>query len=266
MIKQGDRFTSLDLQQSMREVCGYDMQRYINKKQSNAIVLIANYAIAPGQCTPDEYAAVNIQAYGDIKSSAQFLDQQLRDKGFKTAYKFSYKYRSGGLTPEQIVHDAYCLDWFQQIYNFAAPRAQYQEKYFKALEDAFRLTYYYAQYLWAGNPRDCGAIARALRVPDVEQWPQIISAILGIGFQFHPADVYEHAINHINPTMTEVQFDARYAEQLMFKKEMHDNYGIDTGCLVLSQKNRDKLRKIVTRTDTPYYIQVIKNLFLGRVR
>ncbi|MDE6571487.1 MAG: hypothetical protein K2L95_04725 [Alphaproteobacteria bacterium] len=266
MIKQGDRFTSLDLQQSMREICSYDMHKYINQKQSDTIVAIGNCAIAPSKCTPDEYAKTCIRGYADIPSSAKHLDQQLIDKGFKTTRKFSYRYRNGGLGSEQIVYDAYRLDWFFQIYQTAMPREQYQDEYIKALDDAFHISCYYAQYLWAQNYRITRDIAKALNRPDASQWAQIISVLLGIGFQFHPHDVYEYAIKHTSPDITQKQFNARHAEQLAFKNEMRNNYGINTGCLVLSPQSREKLRKIVTRTDTPYCIQVIKNVVLGHNR
>ncbi len=262
MIKQGDKFTSKDLQQSMQELCGHDIRKYLNNSKTNVSVLICmcDYGITPLACTPDEYADLCIRAYKDTPSSAIKLDTQLHDKGFKTTYKFSYNYRTGGLAPQQIIHDAYCLDWFHQIYNTTTPRTKYTKEYFDLINDAFRLSYYYAQYLWAGNPHACREIAQQMCMPGPEQWPQIIGAILGIGFQFHPADVYEYSIEHANPALSKKQFNARYSEQLKFKNHMMENYGIDTGCLVLSPQNREKLNKIVSRTDLPYYLQVIKNL------
>lgn len=266
MIKQGDLFTSKDLQQSMQELCRHDVRKYLDKDKSNAGVFIGDYGIIPSQCTPDEYAALCLRAYESVPSSAINLDKQLRDTGFKTTYRFSYKYKMGGLKPQQIVHDAYCLDWFNQIYNTAIPRTKYTKEYFNIIDDAFHLSYYYAQYLWAGNPQVCRGIAQQMCMPSPEQWAQIISAILGVGFQFHPSDVYEYSIEHANPSLSKEQFNKRYAEQLKFKNQMKNNYGIDTGCLVLSPQNREKLNKIVTRTDLPYCLQVIKNFIVGHNR
>lgn len=266
MIQQGDTFTFRDLRQSMHEICRYDLHKCINTKKSNVNIIIGDYGINLCQSTPKEYAATCIQAYGNIPSSAKHLDQQIRDKGFKTTYRFSYNYRNGGLTPEEIVNDAYCLDWFQQIYKTAVPYAKYEDEYFDILNDAFCLSYYYAQYLWTHNRGISRNMAKELRCPDTSQWPQIISALLGIGFQFHPNDVYEHAIKFISPNMTKKQFDAQNTEQMAFKKEIQTNYGIDTGCLVLSQQSREKLHKILTRTDTNYFIQVINNILLGHNR
>lgn len=266
MIHQGDRFTYLDLQQSMREICSYDIHRYVDAKRSKVGVCVGSYFCFPYKCNPAEYAARCIGAYGDVRSSAANLDKQLRKHGFKTTYRFSYKYNNGGLTPEQIIHDAYCLDWFQSLHRTAMPHAKYKDQYFAALQDAFCLSYYYAQYLWAQNSGVCGDIATKLNCPNRSQWSQIIGALLGVGFRFHPADVYEYAIEYSAPDISKQNFDARYARQLAFKNEMQDKFGVDTGCLVLSPQNQEKLRKIVTRTDTPYYIQVLRNLIPGHNR
>ena len=88
------------------------------------------------------------------------------------------------------------------------------------LFDAFNLSYYYAQYLWAQNPNICDNIANALRNPSVDNWDQITSAILGIGFQFHPDDVFEHAVNHLNPKLKNQEYKARHQQQLEFKNNM----------------------------------------------
>lgn len=257
MIKQGDKFTFKELQASMREVCDYNIHKYINPRQSLTNILIGRCPLELHKCTPDEYADIAVQAY-EYESSAHSLDQQLADKDFKTTYRFSHKYHNGGMTSAQIIHDAYCLDYFYQMYRCGRPYKNRETVYINALDDAFRLSYYYMQYLSANNRYALADIAHALNAPDVTQWGQIISVLQGIGFQFHPTDIYEHAINLISPDITKRQFDKQYASQLAFKENMKDKYGIDTGCLVLSSQNREKLRKIVTKTDTPYFLQVIK--------
>jgi len=252
MINAGDKFSVIDLQQAVHEVCDYDILKYVDKKLSSALVVIGDSIVSPIDYTPDRYADMRIRQFADIPSSAANLDRQLRDRGYKTTYRFSYNYKKGGLTSSQIVRDAYCLEWYMQIYNTAVLNSGCHKEYFTAMDNAFRVSYYYAQYLWAVNSQVCGDIARKLRMPDTSNWSQIISAILGIGFKFHHKDILEF--------IAPCQQDKRYTEQLAFKKDMIDNYGIDTGCLVLSPENREKLQKIVTRTDTPYYLQVIKNL------
>ena len=266
MINTGDKFTAKDLRTSVQEVCDYNIQKYVNIGRSSDGVVIGGSMLIPCKINADNYADICIKEYSDIPSSALYLDKQLREKGFKTAYRFAHKYNTGELSVQEIVRDAYRLDWFYQLACTAEPFDKYKDKYWTELEDAFRISYYYAQYLWAMNPRVSRDIARALRMPYVENWPQITSAILGMGFQFHPYDVYEHAIEHISPDITKKQYKSRYAEQEAFKNTMKDNYDIDTGCLVLSPKNRDKLHKIVTRTDTPYWIQVIKSVLVERRR
>lgn len=241
----------------MREVCDYNIHKYVNPHKSITNVIIGRCPLKLHKCTPDKYADIAVQAY-DQQSSARSLDQQLADQGFKTTYRFSHKYHNGGMTSQQIIHDAYCLDWFYQMYSYCRPYTNHEDEYINALDDAFRLSYYYMQYLSANNRYALANIAKALNAPDVTQWGQIISVLQGVGFQFHPTDIYQHAVNLIAPEITKQQFDAQYAAQLAFKKDMQENHGIDTGCLVLSSQNREKLRKIVTRTDTPYFLQIIK--------
>ena len=51
--------------------------------------------------------------------------------------------------------------------------------------------------------------------------------------------------------------------------EMMNQYGLDTGCLVLSPQSREKLTKIVTHTDTPYKRQLLEQFWhkiTGRIR
>ncbi len=259
MIKTGDRFTYKDLTQSIHELCSADMRKYLRK--SNIGVAVGETLVLPSECSPDAYAAACIREYQNIPSSAIYLDTQLCDKGYKTTHRFAHKYNGGGLSTQQIIHDAYCLDWFNQIYNTAQAKKQYQEQYLGLIKDAFSVSYFYAQYMWAYNRPVCQKIAQQLQSPNPTQWGQIIGAILGVGFQFHPDDVYEYAVEHVNPSIDKKHFDARYAQQSEFKNHLMDNYGIDTGCLVLSPKSRDKLQKIVTHTDTPYWLQIITSLF-----
>lgn len=259
MINQGDKFNFKELQASIREVCDYNIHKYVNPRKSLTKVIIGSCPLELHKHTPDEYADIAVQAY-ECESSAHSLDQQLADKGFKTTYRFSHKYHNGGMTSAQIIHDAYCLDWFYHMYNYGRPYKNREAEYIEALDAAFRLSYYYMQYLSANNRYALANIAKALNAPNVTQWGQIISVLQGVGFQFHPTDIYEHAMMFIAPGITQRQHDEQYASQAAFKKTMQDKYGIDTGCLVLSSQNREKLRKIVTRTDTPYFLQVIKNL------
>lgn len=265
MIHKGDKFTNTDLKQSVQEVCNYDIIKHIDTKQHRyGLVLIADDIIKPTNLTPEEYADMSIKEFDAVPSSALDLDKQLRTRGFKTTHKFSYKYNTGRLTNTEIIHDAYKLKYFRTIAFSCKPRPGHNSKFYHMLFDAFNLSYYYAQYLWAQNPNVCDEIANALQNPSGDNWDQITSAILGIGFQFHPDDVFEHAIHHLNPNLSDKEFKARYKLQQEFKNDMQQTYGIDTGCLVLSPQSRDKLQKIVTGTDTPYYKQLLQQ-FLNKM-
>ena len=266
MIKQGDKFSANDLTASLKEVCNYKIIDFAANKQCAAGVIIGQSPIIPVDTTPYEYKDVCLNENSTVISSAQNLDKQLRERGLKTTYKFAYTYKTGGLAQNQIINAAYCLEWFYQIWNTVTPKQKFEQEYFNAIDDAFRLTYYYAQYLWAQNPRICGSVAKELWAPDASRWKQITAAILGIGYGFHPDDVYEFAIKHINPNLSQQKYAEQYDEQMQFKNKMKNVWGIDTGCLVLSLKNQEKLEKIVTKTDIPYCVQVIKKFFSPHIR
>lgn len=262
MIQKGDKFTNTELKQSVHEVCNYNIIKHIDTKQpSYGILFLGDDIINPTDIHPEAYADLSIKEFIDIPSSAINLDEQLRAHGFKTTHRFSYKYNTGRLSNLEIIHDAYKLEWFKVIANSCTPRPACHGKFYHMLFDAFNLSYYYAQYLWAQNPNVCDNIANALRNPSVDNWDQITSAILGIGFQFHPDDVFEHAVHYLNPKLNNQEHKARHQQQLEFKNNMQQNYGIDTGCLVLSPQSREKLQKIVTGTDTPYYRQLVTQFF-----
>lgn len=260
MIQAGDKFTVRELRQSVDEVVGAKRGLDVSGGTPPLMVLVDDKLIDMLRCPPELYAQYRIEQYGDIKSSAVRLDNQLWQKGFYTTSKFSYKYHTPGLQPDQIVKDAYCLEHFQHLILSPNIRRKHQKQVYQLIDDAFRVSYYYAQYLWACNPRVCGKIARQLSCPGVDNWPQIIGAILGVGFGFHPNDVYEFSINHINPDNSGAAYDARYAAQKKFKDNVMAKYGIDTGCLVLSPESQHQLIKILNREEDSYLIQLIKKI------
>lgn len=244
MIQNGDKFTVYDLRDSVVQVLGNDMRDHIhNIKQ-----------------TPDLYAKRQIAKYADIKSSAINLDTQLRDAGFKTTHKFSHDYNIPGLTFNNIINDAYKLEYF---YNLAtSPRLSIKFGHSNAVrrifDDAARVSYYYAQYIWALNPKTC--FDYATRFHMYRDWGLVLSFLLGVGFQFHPRDINEFITHHNAPDKSKSEYDKMYNEQLVFKNWCANKYGIDTGCLVLCPEHREKLVKILTRTDTPYIIQLLRCL------
>lgn len=261
MIQSGDKFSARDLRQSVDEVCALDVVSHIKPEKLGALTVVGDLVLDMLSMKPETYAQYRIQQFDDIKSSAINLDKQLRKAGFKTTYSFSHQYFTPGLKSEQIIKDAYCLEYFQNLFRMVSPMPGHKKQLNQIVEDAFRISYYYAQYLWACNRDVCGPIAQGLVYPGFENWGQIIGAILGVGFHFHPNDVYEFSMNHIHPNITKDAYDARYAAQLKFKDLLMTKYGIDTGCLVLGPESRDKLTKIVTRTDEAYLIQLLRRAF-----
>lgn len=246
MIKDGDFFTVADLKKSVAQATGVDVQKYLK----NRLVL-----------NPDSYAEQNIQLYADIKSSALALDKQLKDSGFRTKYKFSYDYNIPGLSYDEIVRDAYKLEFFYSL-AVGDTKKKVKPESKKALVNAFfdaaRVSYYYAQYIWATNPSS--RFDYSQRFNPQRDWGFVISFLLGVGFRFHPKDVYEFVVNHNNPYLNQAQRDGLYAKQLDFKNWCMDTHKIDTGCLVLCAEHQEKLRKILNRTDTPYFVQQVQAL------
>ncbi len=246
MIRDGDFFTVYDLRASVAQVTSVDMRKYLKNT---------------GFCRPDEYAQKQMALYGDIKSSAAALDKQLKDAGFKTKYKFSYKYNIPGLTSEDIVQDAYKLEYFYllaigEIQGSVRPGQQANVD--KMLNDAARISYYYAQYVWKLNPES--RFDYALRFDVQRDWGFVICFLLGVGFGFHPKDVYEFVINHNNPYLSQKQRDELYKKQLVFKNWCQNKFDIDTGCLVFCPEHQEKLRKILTKSDTPYLVQCVQDI------
>ena len=70
-------------------------------------------------------------------------------------------------------------------------------------------------------------------------------------------------MNFNNPNLNDAEMRAERQKQQVFK-DWCARYGVDTGCLVLSDAHRDKLRKIITKTDTPYFLQLLMQPFKMR--
>ncbi len=247
MIQQGDKFSVRDLRQSVDEILGAWRDIKMLAGTPPLYVLVGDTMIDLMHTSPQMYAKYSIERYDDIKSSALNLDKQLRKNGFYTTQKFSYSYLTPGLTVQQIVTDAYCLEYFQRLMLAPGVRRKHQSQINQIISDAFRVSYYYAQYLWACNSGVCKKVSEKLTCPGIENWEQITGAVLGIGFKFHPDDIYEFSINHINPYISKDAYDARYVEQKKFKDMVMEKYGIDTGCLVLSPQSQERLTKILQK-------------------
>ncbi len=243
MIKNGDLFTVNDLKDSVHQVTDVDWRCIKNARMS-----------------PQEYANKNIELYQDIKSSAVVLDNSLRDAGFRTTYKFSYNYNIPGLTSDEIVNDAYKLEF---IYKIACQYIQQKNRFPGAtiFDNAARVSYYYAQYIWAANPSVRFDYPERLEI--YRDWGRVLCFLLGVGFKFHPCDVYEFVIRFNNSNLNATELQAERRKQQAFK-DWCACRGVDTGCLVLSDAHRDKLRKIINKTDVPYFLQLLSVPFKKR--
>ncbi len=240
MIQNGDLFTVNDLKESVHQVTA---AQYPGCKE-----------------LPVQYAARQIDLYADIKSSATALDKSIRDAGFKTTYRFAYDYNIPGLTYDEIVKDAYKLEYY---YNIACQHIKKTNHFppSQTFDDAARLSYYYAQYIWAANP--------SIRLDYPEKlnmymdWGRILCFLLGVGFRFHPRDVYEFVMNFNNPKLNYAEMRTKRQKQQIFK-DWCEKHNVNTGCLVLCDTHRDKLQKIINKTDTPYWIQLLTLPFRRR--
>ncbi len=249
MIHTGDLFYPKDLYQSVYEILCTDWcsilkkPLYIDTNKHELQNLV--------ELGPVKYSAMIISDY-DTKSSAHHLDKQLKDAGYKTTYSFAHKYR---MTPEmrtRILSDVSKLDWFYQVCRHPALSKKEYTQMIPIFQDAVNISYFYAQFLWANNPD--AKFDYQTRLKPWLDWDKVLNYLYGVAYEFHPKDVYKH-ITDWRP------HGKLYHEQLEFKNWCRDNYGIDTGCLVLSNDNMEKLRKILTKTDKPYPIQVLRKFF-----
>lgn len=255
MIKLGTRFSAIDLCQSIQEFRRIDLRPYFNATSlKSALIPTGKDTFASlYDLSPQSYATACINAY-DTPSSAKSLDAQIKAAGHKTTYRFSHKYNLPGLTPAQVVNHAYILEYFYQLYNHGvALNKNTAKKCEPFLQNAAQHSYFYAQYIWATNPEARFDYATKLDMHD--NWREILTFLIGTGFEFHPKDVYE-MISVMTTSGTERK--KAYTEQRHFKNDMATKYNIDTGCLVLHPDSREKLTRIVTNTDTPYTAQRIE--------
>lgn len=261
MIQNGDKFTHVELFKSVDEVTSIDLKKYTKAPMwfsydGNNIFDLREY-------TPQDYAQ-SIDSSYQIQSSARELDKQLKAKGYWTTYKFSHTYKMHPQMRNRILNDAYKLEYFYNVWNHPGLVATPEnlEKIKKDTMDAARISYYYAQYLWASNPdtkfnndKNWGMYS---------DWFHVLHFLIGTGYEFHPLDVqYHNKLFYADRECDQQEFE----KQTKFKNWCKDEYGIDTGCLCLSDENMAKLTAILTKTDEPYSVQLVKaflNNLLGR--
>lgn len=254
IIKDGDKFSVADL----REMVDYFTSRpiqscFVDVGSGHQERLLTNI-------TPKEYEDNQFALYGKTGSSARDLDKNLRDNGYKTTYKFSYDYSIPGLTNEEIIRDAYRLEYF---YKLALRLPRIRRGQFKRIEKiidgAARSSYYYAQYIWAANPNVKFDYPQRFDV--YRDWGLVLSFLLGVGYQIHPKDIYEFVTHHNDMSLSRADLDLIYKKQEVFKNWCAQR-GIDTGCLVLCPEHQRKLCKILTKKDIPYWVQKLQQLLM----
>lgn len=253
IIREGEKFSVSDLKETVAKAVGADVGRCFNPGSNLCDILLS--------MTPEQYAEGEIAVWQNV-SSAHDLDKNLRDKGYKTTYRFSYDYSIPGLTSKEVVRDAYMLEYFYKIAT-SKPRIRRGMTgcVNKIFDNASRVSYYYAQYIWANNPDSRFDYAKRFDVP--RDWGFVLSFLLGVGYQFHPKDVYEFVTHHNDMRLSRAELDSVYKKQEVFKNWCARR-GVDTGCLVLCPEHQDKLRKILTKTDTPYWIQKLQQLLQNK--
>lgn len=251
MITENQKFTDQDLFQSIDELASADIGQYVSTPLMYSFNGTDVFDLR--KISPTKYTEIALAAY-DIPSSAHHLDKQIKDKGYRTTYKFSYKYNMTPQMRQRITSDAYKLQYFFEIFNHPnLPRNEvvHDKQFEEVILNALRVTYWYAQYIWANNP---GVYDYSNLAPD-KDWFHILMFVIGAGFEFHPLDIKYHEKVFYN---NHCRNQNEYTKQTVFKKWCKRKYDIDTGCLILSPENMEKLRKILLRQDTPYVIQIIK--------
>ena len=254
MITKGQMCGDQDFFQAVDELAVMNPGPEISKPL-NYFLLRNNDHLDLRTITPEKYAEIMLNEF-PVSSSARTLDEQLKQKGFKTTYKFSYQYNMTPQMRERISHDGYVLEYFHEVSmhpNF--PREEkYSKQFVQVIENAINVSYWYAQFIWANNPN----IYDYKNLDPVKDWYHILNFIIGASFEFHPLDIQYHKNVFAN---SYCRNQAKYAEQIAFKNWCKKNYDIDTGCLVLSDTNMEKLRMILTKKDLPYFAQVLKDFF-----
>lgn len=260
MIKPGDMIYDTKLFEDIDYISSINMHDYF----SSALFFseTGENIIDLRETTPAEFANTVINSY-DIKSSAHSIDTQLKNMGYRTTYRFSHKYNMTAQMRDRILTDVYKLDYFYNIFNHIHMTRYYmsesendadnKRKVIQHIQDAFNTSVYYASYLYTNNK--CPDFEYIKNANDFESWKFILSFIQGIGYEFHPSDIKTQAQIFYN----NYEYDRhKYNKQLEFQQWCKDNYSLDTGCLILSDTNQDKLRKILTRQDTPYFVQILR--------
>lgn len=243
MMKEQQSFTEQDLFQLIDKLASANIGQYIS------IPLMRNIGRETDsfdlrEISPTQYCERIQNEYDGISSSARELDRQLETKGFSPTYKFSYDYNMSTQMRNRIVKDGWILGYYQDIYNHPDLRKNEllnNEQSFQIILNALRVTYGYSQYIWQLNP----CVYDYTNLPDnpFKGWYHVLNFVIGAGYEFHPLDIKFHETVFKN----NYYYNKEEYEKNRAFKELCKEYSIDTGCLILSPKNREELRQILTR-------------------
>ena len=248
MIQTGDIFNHNDLFSSVDELVGIDWKNTLKTPLFLSFIDDQFYDLT--QIGPIGYSDIMMHGW-DKESSAHDLDKQLKKSGYRTTFSFAYRYNLPKTMRYRIVTDTAKLDWFYQVWSHPNLTQKECEKMAVNFKNANSISYYYAQFVWANNQN--AQFDYKTKLQPFRDWEKILHFLYGTSFEFHPKDVYTHLF----------EFDTKgpaYDKQKRFK-ELCEHYGIDTGCLVLSDEHMNKLDKILKKQDTPYLIQLFQKYF-----
>ena len=183
----------------------------------------------------------------------------MKDKGFRTTYKFSYNYNMTSQMHDRIVRDGWCLKYFHAIashQNLPRNEVIHNKQFEQSILNAMLITCRYAEYIWANNPTAYD-YTNLTKVATLSDWYHILNFVIGAGYEFHPLDIKYHEKVFVDDNH---RYRDRYTEQIEFKSWCKEEHDIDTGCLILSPQNMEKLKEILTCQDTPHTVQIAQRL------
>ena len=192
--------------------------------------------------TPAQFADFKCAEY-EVASSARYLEQQLKDKGYQTKEEFSHRYKMSEEMRKRILHDAYVLEYFLNIMRFSNNLKDISDEQTKQIiiskcVNARDVAYYYAQHICANNPG-------VYTLTPNKYWGALMNFIIGVGYEFHPSDIKYNEEVFFSSKQDEK--NKKLEELRAFKNWCKKEHDIDPVCLVLSPESRKKLEAVLSR-------------------
>lgn len=204
------------------------------------------------------YAALKYAEFNPY-SSAAMLDKNIRNAGFKTRYKFYYKYDLPKQLKNELSTCGYVLIYFNNDYVKNFRTVEPDSVHIKALQ----LSYYFAQYIWALNPKTKFKIFSDLGPQSY--YPAYAQLIQGVANGYHPKDIEFYINENLAAILNKTNFHdtETYKKLVEFRDKMFDNHGIDSGRLILCPEHREKLESIFSQKQGrgPSRFSYILNIF-----